>query len=203
VLLAAGALIAGGCGGGARQDAHEPTGSFRLRILHASFPAVQSIARPTSLVLLVRNAGIRTAPNVAVTIDSFYYTEHYPELAANKRPVWIIDRGPGAIAAPPVQSQAVSPPGGGQTNYVNTWALGPLAPGGTRTFRWRVVPVKSGVHTVHITVAAGLAGGARAVSLLGGPVQGKFTAYVTQAPPPRHVDPSSGRVVPGRFPLSP
>lgn len=203
VLVAAGALFASGCGGSARQDANEPKGTFRMQILHASFPRLQSIARPTSLELLVRNTGIRTVPNVAVTIDSFYYTENFPELAADQRPVWIIDRGPGTIPLRPVRSQAISPPGGGQTNYVNTWALGRLAPGGTRTFLWRVVPVKSGLHTVHFTVAAGLAGKARAVTVSGKPVQGQFTAYVTQAPPPRHVDPNTGQVVPGRYPLTP
>ena len=119
-------------------------GTFQLKVLHASFPLVQSIARPTSLQLLVRNTGIHTVPNVAVTLDSFSYTENFPELAASQRPVWIIDRGPGTLPLRPVRSQAVSPPGSGQTNYVNTWALGALAPGGTRAFLWRVVPVKSG-----------------------------------------------------------
>ncbi len=201
LLVAACALFASGCGGSARQDAGEPSGTFRLQVLRASFPRVQSIARPTSLELLVRNAGIRTAPNVAVTIDSFYYTENFPELAATQRPVWIIDAGPGAIPRRPAESQAVSPPGGGQTAYVNTWALGPLAPGGTRTFRWQVAPVKSGLHTVHFAVAAGLAGKARTVGTFGGPARGQFTVLITRAPPPRHVDPNTGQVVPGRYPL--
>ncbi len=201
--MAAGALIASGCGGGARQDAHEPTGDFTVKVLSASFPRLQSIARPTGLELLVRNAGLSTLPNVAVTIDSFYYTETFPELAADKRPVWIIDRGPGDIPLRPVRSQAVSPPGGGQTNYVNTWALGPLAPGATRAFQWRVVPVKAGLHTVNYTVAAGLSGKARAVDASGNPVQGQFTVYVTQAPPLRHVNPNTGQVEPGRYPLTP
>jgi len=203
LVVAACALLASGCGGGSRQDAGEPSGTFKLQVLRASFPRVQSIARPTSLEVLVHKAGLRAAPNVAVTVDSFYYTENYPAMAANQRPVWIIDGGPGAIPARPVQSTAVSPPGGGQTAYVNTWALGSLAPGGTRTFRWRVVPVKSGVHTVHFTVAPGLAGKARAVSTSGGPVRGLFTVLVTPAPPARHVNPNTGQVVPGRFPLIP
>ena len=142
-------------------------------------------------------------PNVAVTLDSFYYTEHYPELASDKRPVWVVERGPGAIAAPPVQTQSVSPPGGGQTAYVNTWALGPLAPGRTQTFLWRVVPVKAGRHTVHFTVAAGLAGKARAELASGGPVQGLLSADIAPIPPARHVDPHTGKVVPGQFPLTP
>jgi len=203
-----GALLVSGCGGGASQDAHEPAGAFTLRVVHASFPTKQSMVRPARLELQVRNTGPRTAPNVAVTIDSFYYTENYPDLAANKRPVWVVEEGPGAIAKPPVESEAVSPPGGGQTAYVNTWALGPLAPGRTRTFLWRVTPVKAGLHTVHFTVAAGLAGKAKALADLrsvasGGPVQGQFTASIAPAPPAKHVNPDTGQIVPGARPLTP
>jgi hypothetical protein len=196
-------VIAGGCGSGARQDAREPKGTFTLAVVHAAFPRKQSIARPTNLVLIVGNTGTRTVPNVAVTLDSFYYTSHFPELAANKRPVWVVERGPGAIPSRPVESEAVSPPGGGQTAYVNTWALGPLAPGHTRTFLWHVVPVKAGVHTVHYTVAAGLAGRATAQLTSGGPVAGHFTVYTAAVPPARHVNPNTGQVVPGPYPPGP
>ena len=202
-MLATSALLAGGCGGGASQNAHEPKSTSTITVLHASFPRLQSIARLTNLELLVRNTGLTTAPNVAVTIDSFNYAEKFPELADTQRPVWVIQRGPGVIPANPVRSQVVSPPGGGQTNYVNTWALGPLAPGTTRLFRWQVVPVKSGLHTVHYRVAAGLAGNAQAVDSSGAPVQGEFKVFVTKAPPPRHVDPATGKVVPGRYPVAP
>ncbi len=202
-VAAASALLAGGCGGAARQDANEPAGTFPMRIVHASFPAVQTLARTTQLVLAVRNTGSSTVPNVAVTIDSFDYTAHFAELASAKRPVWVIERGPGAIAVPPVESQEISPPGGGQTNYVNTWALGPLAPGRIRTFIWRVVPVKAGVHVVHFIVAAGLAGKAQAVTASGTRVRGRFAVLVPAAPPRRHVNPFTGKVEAGRFPTYP
>jgi hypothetical protein len=203
VLLGACATLAvSGCGG-ARQDAHEPKRTFAMKVVRASFPANQAIARQTQLELAVRNTGTGTAPAVAVTLDSFYYTENYPELAANKRPIWVVESGPGPRAKRPVQSQAVSPPGGGQTVYVSTWALGPLAPGQTQTFRWRVAPVKAGVHTVHYSIAAGLAGNAKAALASGGPVQGQLTADVAAAPPKTHVDPATGRVVPGTFPTVP
>ena len=212
VLVAGAGLLAGGCGAGARQDASEPKATYRMRVVRASFPALQAIARPATLALSVRNTGLRTVPNVAVTLDSFYYTSHYPELAANKRPVWVIEAGPGAIPRRPVESQAVSPPGGGQTAYVNTWALGPLPPGQVQTFLWRVVPVKAGLHTVRFIVSAGLAGNARAVATGGGllglrstgaPVQGRFLVHIAPAPPPTHVDPNTGKVVPGARPLTP
>lgn len=193
-------LALAGCGGGSRQDAGEPAGAFAMQVLHASFPTAQSIARQAQLVLPVRNTGTRTVPNVAVTIDSFDYTSNYPELAADKRPVWVIERGPGAVASPPVESEQISPPGGGQTAYVNTWALGALAPGATRTFVWRVVPVKAGAYTVHYTVAAGLAGKAKAQLSSGGPVQGQFAVDIAPAPKVTHVNPNTGRVEVGAYP---
>jgi hypothetical protein len=196
-------LLAGGCGSGAHQDAREPAGTFTLAVVRSAFPLKQSIARPASLQLVVRNTGARTAPNVAVTVDSFYYTEHYPELASNKRPIWVVEKGPGAIPSRPVESEAVSPPGGGQTAYVNTWALGPLAPGSSRTFLWRVVPVKAGMHRVGYTVAAGLAGKAKAELPSGGPVAGHFSVYIASVPPARHVNPNTGQVVPGPYPSRP
>jgi hypothetical protein len=200
-LLAATALLAAGCGG-ARQDAGEPRGSFDVQILRASFPAHQAIARPAELVLKLRNAGSETIPNVAVSIDSFSYDiAPRPELASPKRPVWIVDEGPGAVAARPVQSAAVDPAGGGQTAYVNTWALGPLAPGGTQTFVWRVTPVKAGTHGVAFRVAAGLSGHARAQLLAGGVPAGHFTVDIASAPPATHVNPETGRVLSGPPPI--
>jgi hypothetical protein len=199
---AAGTMLLAGCGS-AQQDAHEPTGTFAMKVVHASFPIAQSIARQTKFELQVSNTGTRTVPDVAVTIDSFDYTSHYPNLAADKRPVWAIERGPGAIADPPVESEEVSPPGGGQTAYVNTWALGALAPNKTRTFIWRVVPVKTGSYTVHYTVAAGLAGKAKARVASGRPVQGQFAVDIAPAPALTHVNPSTGRVEVGQFPAVP
>jgi hypothetical protein len=196
------AIVASGCGG-SRMDAGERSRSYAMEVLNASFPAKQSIARPTRFVLQVRNTGDHAVPNLAVTLDSFYYTENFPELAATKRPIWVIERGPGPRARPPVQSQEVSQPGGGQTVYVNTWALGPLASKGTQTFIWSVVPVKAGTFTVHYRVAAGLAGKAKAQVAGGGPAQGQLTASIAPLPPSTHVDPRTGRVVAGTFPSIP
>ncbi|HYB23916.1 MAG TPA: hypothetical protein VED41_08980 [Solirubrobacteraceae bacterium] len=200
---AACALALAGCGGGTRQDASEPSGTYNVQVLHASFPAAQSIARQTRMGLTVRNTGTRTVPDLAVTIDSFDYTSHYPELAADKRPVWVIERGAGTIASPPAESEEVSPAGGGQTAYVNTWAFGALAPGATRTLTWKVVPVKSGTWTVHYALAAGLAGKAKARLQDGGLVQGQFAVDIAPKPALTHVNPDTGRVEVGQFPVSP
>lgn len=196
LLASACAALAAGCGGGTRQDAHEPDATFTVAVPHSSFPAVQAVARLATLTLAVRNTGSATIPNLAVTIDSFSYVSNLPELASRKRPIWVIEQGPGAIAKRPVESQAVSPQGGGQTAYVNTWALGPLAPARTQTFTWRVAPVKPGVYTVHYTIAAGLSGRSRA-RLAGGAIpHGQFTVAIASQPPATHVNPETGRVEP-------
>ncbi|MBA3808756.1 MAG: hypothetical protein H0X28_10240 [Solirubrobacterales bacterium] len=197
--LAACAMLAAGCGGGSQQDVHEAKGSFEMKILKASFPSTQAVARPARLELQVRNTGSHTVANVAVTVDSFNYTATTPELAANKRPIWAIEEGPGVKARSPVESQEVSPPGGGQTAYVNTWALGPLAAGKTQTFTWKVMPLKPGRHTVSFAIAAGLSGKARAVLHSGGAVGGHFTVDIAGAPPTTHVDPRTGKILTGTF----
>jgi hypothetical protein len=196
------AVLATGCGA-ARQDAHEAKGSFAVRVLGASFPKRQSIATPAKFELRVLNASTHTVPNVAITLDSFSYASSYPALASRQRPVWVIEEGPGAQPAVPVESEAVSPPGGGQTAYVSTWALGPLPPETSQTFEWRVVPVKAGKYTVRYQVAAGLAGKAKAVSSSGGAVVGALTADIAGAPVARHVNPATGHLERGEFPKSP
>jgi hypothetical protein len=204
-MLLAGPLLMllAGCGGGSRATAGEPTGTFTMKVVHASFPTKQSIARPTSFELEIENTGTHMVPTVAVTVDSFDYNSNYAELSGRKRPVWAIERGPGAIAKPPVESQEISTPGGAQTAYVNTWALGALAPGKTRDFTWLVTPVKAGSYTVHYTVAAGLAGNAKARLASGAPVQGQFAVDISPAPALTHVNPTTGRAETGQFPATP
>ena len=197
VLLAA---LASGCGGSER-NAREVKGIYRVEVLRAHFPAKQAIAHDTKLSMIVRNAGTKTIPNVAVTLDSFYYTSTYPKLSVNKRPVWIVNTGPGATAiGPPVRSEEVNPPGGGETAYVNTWALGALAPGQSKRFVWKVTPVKAGLHTVHYSVAAGLDGKAVARLAGGGRPAGRFIASIAPKPQATHVNPETGRIAAGPNP---
>jgi hypothetical protein len=197
-VLAA-AMLASGCGGGTRQDAHEVARTYDMKVLKASFPSKQAISKPATLDLEVKNTGSRAVPNVAVTVDSFNYKSNYPGLADNRRPVWAIEQGPGANASPPVESEEVSQPGGGSTAYLNTWALGPLAAGQTRSFVWKVIPVKAGMHTVSFAVGAGLAGKAKARLAKGGSGTGKLTVDIAGSPPLTHVDPKTGKVVTGAY----
>ena len=39
------AVLAAGCGGGARQDAGEPSGQFKVEIVSGSFPRAQHIGQ--------------------------------------------------------------------------------------------------------------------------------------------------------------
>jgi hypothetical protein len=198
--LGACAALVAGCASGSRQDAGEPKATFAVQITEASFPARQTVARPVALSLTIRNPGTRTVPNVAVTLDSLYYISNYPELAAKKRPIWSIERGPGTVPKRLVESEAVAPPGSGTTAYVETWALGKLAPGATRQFRWILAPVKPGAHTVHYTVAAGLSGNAKARLTTGATPHGSFVAYIAPKPQVRFVNPNTGKVEFGTYP---
>jgi hypothetical protein len=193
--------IAAGCGG-TRQDAHEPSKTFELQVVHASFAAKQAVARPETMTIEVKNSGSATVPNVAVTVDSFVYQSNYPGLAATTRPVWAVENGPGLVATPPVESEEVSKGGSAGTAYVNTWALGALPSGQTKTFRWQVVAVKAGSRVVHYSVAAGLAGKAHATASSGS-LQGQFPVDIAAAPEASHVNPSTGKVEPGSAPTSP
>jgi len=199
--LSALSALAAGCGE-ARQDAHEPHGDFTVQVVRARLPHAQRLARGTELEIAVRNAGTRTLPNVAVTVDSLNYVSRYPHLADPNRPVWMIMTSPGPVANPPVETVQLAPTGGGTTAYVNTWALGPLAPGHTRVFTWKLMPVRAGLHTVHYLVAAGLAGRARAVLSGGAKPGGELVAHIAPRPLHTHVDAETGQVVAGQPPVS-
>jgi hypothetical protein len=193
-------VLVSGCGE-AQRNAHEAKHTYEVEVVRARFPAKQNVAHDTKLALMVRNAGAGTIPDVAVTVDSFYYASTYPHLSASKRPVWIVNTGAGDISARPIQSEEVNPHGGGETAFVNTWALGALGPGKSRVFVWRVTPVKPGVHTIHYAVSAGLDGNARTRLAGGGATTGSFVAQIAPKPTPKHVNPETGRIAPGPNPV--
>ena len=195
------ALIAG-CGE-AKQDAGEPSGSYEVRVARASFSKPEAVARPATLTIAVENTGAKALPDVAVTVDSLAYkASEPPELADRERPTWVIDTGPGRVAKPPVETTEVNPPGGAQTAFVHTWALGRLAPHATKVFRWKLTPVRPGTHTVDYEVAAGLYGKAKAVTASDGPVHGRLTVSVAGRPPATHVNAETGAIAEGAYTTS-
>src|SRR5205085_6477181 len=80
------ALVATGCGGGQRQDAHEPSGTFDVNVVKDEFPLSQHIAQQSRLRISVRNVGNKTVPNIAVTVKGLSYRDTQPDLADPNRP---------------------------------------------------------------------------------------------------------------------
>ena len=186
-VLAVSLLALAGCGS-ERQDANAPSGAFAVEVTHASFPARQRIAEAATLKLDVANRGDRAVPNLAVTVETdpstkgeapgaFAEERVDPTLADARRPVWILDQGPA-----------------GETAYVNTWAVGPLGKGQTRTVAWKVTAVEPGSYTVRGRLAPALEGD---VELADGRTQGEFAVTISDEPVPTRVD-AEGDVVRGR-----
>lgn len=180
-------LGAAGCGGGGqRQDAHEPSHTYDVQVLTASFPRRQSLGTSVVMRVTVRNADRATIPNVAVTLTSddahggggFTTRSDQAGLADPTKNLWIVDAGPH----------------GGDTAYVSTWALGPLRSGQTRSFVWHVTPMIAGAHTIRYRVAAGLNGKARAQTRGGDEAAGVFKVDVSRTPPQGSVDLATGQV---------
>jgi hypothetical protein len=165
--IACGLLVAGCGGGGTRQDADEPSGTFKVQVVEAKFPDKQSLAKRSKMLITVKNVDTRTIPNVAVTVKSFDQTKNDPTLADPRRPQFVVNTGPA----------------GGDTAYVGTSALGPLKPGETKTFKWDVTAVTAGKYSLKYAVAAGLDGKARAVLAGGGRPSGEFTGVVSNKAP--------------------
>ena len=187
-LLAALVVVASGCGG-ERQDADEPERAVRLEVTQASFPESQRIAERSTLRIRVRNADQRTAPNVAVTIEtagetpgagavSFAQAQNDPRLADPNRPVWVVDQGPV----------------GGTSAYANSWSLGPLRAGESKSFEWKVTAVEAGDYTIDFSVSPGLDGKATLAS--GSDAKGSFDVSISREPIPARVN-DSGEVVRG------
>jgi hypothetical protein len=171
-----------------RQDADAPSGRFDLDVTTASFPAEQRIAQASTLRLDVENTGDRAIPNLAVTVETapgedgqapvaFGQSTDDPTLAASARPVWIVDEGPT----------------GGDSAYTNTWAVGPLGEGQSRTVEWRLTAAKAGRYTVGWRVAPALEGD---VSLGDGRTEGEFDVTIADDPVPARVG-EDGEVVRG------
>ena len=170
-----------GCGGGERQDANEPSGKYRMEVTDASFPSDQKLAKRSQLKITVRNTGDSTVPNVAVTVHGFDERLEGRGLADPERPVFVINGQPKDIGGFPESKDAA--PEGGETAYVDTWALGKLPAGEERTFKWSVTAVRGGDYKLDYEVAAGLDGKAKAVGVGGSVPRGQFAGTISDAAP--------------------
>jgi hypothetical protein len=171
--LSAAAAVAG-CGAStANEDqSTQATGRFPATV-STRFPARQTLAENSELIIRVKNTGRRTMPNVAVTLTNpkvgsgaqalgtllAQPAAGQPILSGRSRPVWVINQAPGPCG----YSCQQGGPGGDVTSYTNTWALNQgLAPGRTAVFDWHVTAVLPGAYTVAYRIAAGLSGQATA-----------------------------------------
>lgn len=181
-LAAALALATAACGGSS-QDAHEPSGKFKVQIVQHTFPANQKLAKRSTMVIAIKNIDNRALPNPSVTIDSFNRNSTQANLADASRPVFIVNRGPR----------------GGDTANQATSALGrELLPGDTATFKWYVTAVQAGRYKIKWTVSAGLFGKAIAVDSSGrrNP-HGVFQGTISNAAPHSTVNFKNGKTVEG------
>lgn len=176
------------CGGGERQDANEPEGTFRIEVVGATFPERQHIAQNVRLRLRVHNADQQTLRNVAVTVETKANGVNAPAafgqrsmgggLSDSERPIWILDEGPV----------------GGATAYVNTWSAGTLRAGETRLLTWKLVATKAGRYSIGYRVSPAFTGGAQAAR---GRTSGNFEVTIDDEPVPARVG-GNGRVIRGR-----
>jgi hypothetical protein len=191
-MLVVTTVLFAGCGSGPRQDADEPSGSYKLEVAAAKFPASQSIAQDSRMIVTVRNDDTKAAPNVAVTVETdpskagqgtvaFGQRVDDSRLSDNERPVWIVNEGPP----------------GGDSAATNTWALGRLGAGETKTFTWKVTAVEAGSYTLRYRISPGLAGKAKLAS--GGRTDGLFKVTIDDKPVPARVN-DKGQVVRGEAP---
>jgi hypothetical protein len=191
-MLVFAAVLVAGCGSGPRQDAGEPGGSYRLEVTGARFPASQSIAQNARMIVRVHNADRKAAPNVAVTVETdpsqsgggmvaFGQRVADDRLSDPERPVWIVNQGPK----------------GGDSAATNTWALGRLGAGQTKTFIWKVTAVQAGDYTIRYRIAPGITGKAKLAA--GGHTDGLFKVRIDDKPVPARVD-DNGNIVRGQAP---
>jgi hypothetical protein len=190
------AIGLGACGGG-DPSSREPSGTFRVNVTRASFPAQQHVAGTADLVLAVANASDEAIPQLSVTIwtgtggagaskaeGAFSVRLSDRRLASANRPVWLPDPDfPKLLEGGVTPANAASAPSAGAVAaQTDTYTFGPLAPGRSRTIDWRVTPVRTGVYNVHYSLAAGLAGKAKAVTASGDPAGGEFRVTIDSAP---------------------
>jgi hypothetical protein len=188
-------LALGACQSQTRQDENEATGTYPVSV-KATFPGSQKLAKRSKLEINVRNTGPKTIPNIAVTVNGFGEKSKQEGLADPRRPIFAINGSPKELAGFPESKDAA--PKGGETNYVDTWALGPLKSGRSRSFRWSVTAVKAGPYRLRYVVSAGLDGKAKAEDDDGGGTPtGVFVGKISDTAPETRVSDDGSTVIEG------
>jgi hypothetical protein len=190
--LTAASLLATGCGSTLKeQDKYEPNGTFPVRVLSATFPKNQHLAKDSVMQIRVVNAGEHRIPRLNVTIKcaggglggSFNTTVDESDVSDAERPQFVVNTIPSAV---PRQNPPLDPaPLERNSMFVDTYMWGPLDPGHPATFRWNVTAVKAGPYRLCWRVNAGLYNKAHAVASSDSklPISGQFRGAVSNKPP--------------------
>jgi hypothetical protein len=195
------ALVIGGCGGGQKQDVGEPKAHFPVKVVSASFPIRQSLAKDSTMEIVVQNAGQKQIPIISVTVKcgaglggSFSTTTQDTDVADPVRPQFVVNKIPTATERvnPPLDPAPLER----SSAFVDTYPLGPLAPGHKATFQWDVSAVKAGPYRLCWRVNAGLYGKAIAVPAAAGQrISGVFAGVISNKAPKATVGPDGKTVV--------
>lgn len=181
-LCAAVGVLAVGCGAAPRQDVGEPAGRHTVEIVDASFPSNQKLAKRSFMTLTVRNVGATEIPHLSATVQGFSERNDFSDaekIADPERPVFALNRLPE----------------GSESAYVNTYSLGRLRPGQTKSFTWDVTAVDARPYRIRYRVSAGLDGKATAVLPNGQPPAGQFAGTVERAAPTARVAAGDGETI--------
>jgi hypothetical protein len=197
----ASALAVSGCGGGEKQDVHEASGNFPVKVQRVSFPKRQSLAKNSTMEIVVQNAGQKMIPNVSVTVKcgtelggSFSTATQDTNVADPLRPQFVVNKLPTATERvnPPLDPAPLER----SSSYSDTYPLGPLGAGHTATFMWDVTAVRAGPYHLCWRVNAGLYGKAKAVAASGSqPVSGEFRGTVSNKAPKATIGPDGRSII--------
>jgi hypothetical protein len=195
------ALAIAGCGGGQKQDVSEQSGNYPVRVVHASFPHNQSLAKNSTMEIVVQNAGQQMIPMISVTVKcgsalggSFSTATQDTQVADPVRPQFVVNKIPTATVRvnPPLDPAPLER----SSAYVDTYPLGPLGARHTATFMWDVTAVKAGQYRLCWRVNAGLYGKAKAVAAQGGPpVAGEFKGVISAKAPKATIGPDGRSII--------
>jgi hypothetical protein len=192
-------MLVTACGGDeGSPDAAEPAGTYRVKVATAELPTAQRLGQTVLMRLGVRNTGRRRIPALLVTVSiagregqtsSLPFAIHDPQpgLAQPDRPVWVLSAG-----YPKRAGDAA--PGGAESFNKKTFDLGPLEPGETTEWVWKLSAVRTGRYTLLYGIDAGLSAAAKAETAAGTEPGGSFAVEISSVAPDTIVT-DSGEVV--------
>ena len=165
LLFVAVPVTVGACGQ-EKQDANEPSGTYKVDVISAAFPGRQRLGETSHLRITVKNQDNKEVPNLAISVEGFSQRVDDTTLATPVRNIWLVNR----------------PPFNSESSFTDTWTLGKVPSGATRTADWTVTAVRAGTYSLRYRVSAGTDGKAKAQLPDGTPPRGSFIARITRSP---------------------